>query len=86
MKLNILKSARRSLLYGIFFIGMAYSMLALSAKPMYAASCNCSEELAEALAYCSPLGGILQWVCPDGDYAVAHCRNGAIFVEYCPNT
>jgi hypothetical protein len=49
----------------VLLAGLAYSVLALtSARPVYASSCNCGEERAEASDFCQSRGGIVHFVCP----------------------
>ncbi len=69
--------------------GIAYSGLALSAKPVYASSCNCNEEQAEGIAFCEPYGGVYSFYCPVGDPArwLVTCNGGGqAYGEFCSGT
>jgi hypothetical protein len=36
----------------VLLAGLAYSLLAFNAKPVYASSCDCSEALEDAIGFC----------------------------------
>jgi len=66
MKTGAVRKARM-LALSVTFLGVfVYSILALSTKPAYASSCDCTEAHEEALEICNPNGGLLVFACPVG--------------------
>jgi len=45
----------RILAVGVFIAGLGYSVLALAVKPVYAATCDCSDEYGDATEFCAGL-------------------------------
>jgi hypothetical protein len=71
MKAQILRKIVNLTAGAALLTGIAYSGLALRAKPVYASSCNCTEELQDAERYCATHynGQFLVWpfICPSGN-------------------
>jgi hypothetical protein len=68
MKKNISRrSVAISALVVFLVSGVIYSAAALSAKPAFASSCDCADDLQEARAYCSSIlnGNLASFTCPD---------------------
>jgi len=90
MKRKAFAVARNWLVGTVLFVGFVYSVFALTvnAKPVYASSCNCSEEINEAFVYCQPHGGIRLFACPVGnppEWEVL-CNDLARTMEFCSGT
>jgi hypothetical protein len=70
MKTEVIKIVCKSVVSGFLLAGMAYSLLVITAKPAYAASCtNCSEELTDAHQFCQRTFGnpdLVSFSCSDG--------------------
>ena len=62
--------------------GLFYGGLALNSKPVYASSCNCTEEKMDAQAYCLRHygnGGIYSFSCPfDGSNYLFICAGDSL--------
>jgi hypothetical protein len=93
MKREVLTTARNWIAGSVLLAGLIYSVSAItvSAKPVYASSCNCSEEELEAQSFCSGRGGVNFFQCPiggppDGPAWVAQCGNGLATGESCSGT
>jgi hypothetical protein len=59
----------------VLFAGIAYASLAMTGKPAYASSCNCTEEEQDAEVYCIAhgLGDEVYFHCPVGSDSVFNC-------------
>lgn len=80
-----MRSVRTWLLYVILLTGMVYSALALTAKPVYAAGCNCQQAQSGVLLFCSGHGGVGGFWCTNGAQTFTFfCRDGEGGTVGCP--
>ncbi len=93
MKRETLTAARNWLVGSVLSAGFVYSLFALTLtpKPVYASSCNCVEEHAEADDYCANHGGLKSFNCPvggppQGPIWVAYCIDSHFTYEQCSGT
>ena len=93
MREQQIRKGRVWVLGGIVLAGLVYSVLALTltATPVYASSCNCSEEFTEAYQFCASHLGILSFGCPlncspQGPCWAVICRDNVDFGELCSGT
>ncbi len=66
MKRDTLRKASKWAISMTILAGLAYSILALTKEPSYAASCNCPENYLDAEEYCQQTTGhsaVGQFVC-----------------------
>jgi len=69
-------------------VGMAYSVLVVVSKPVYASTCDCdSDDEAYATAYCSfrNQGFVTSFVCPfqGSNYFEFTCEKGGPYISVC---
>jgi hypothetical protein len=84
-----MKSAKAWLLYVVLLVCMAYSALALTARPAYAAGCNCQQSLNWVIQFCGAYGvghgGPAGFWCTDGAPSFNfYCRDGTGGTVNCP--
>ena len=61
-----MRSRRAWMLYAILLTSMIYSALALTAKPVAAAGCDCNQAYQTAQQICSTHGGVIALKCANG--------------------
>lgn len=72
MKVGTVRRIVNWIASAVIFTGIAYSGLALRAKPVYASSCTCTEELQDAHVFCFERYGnnfVSDFQCPVGGSA-----------------
>ena len=72
MKAHSLKKIVNWTAVAVLFTGIGYAGLALNATPVYASTCNCTEERVDAGEYCFSQGGngaLTYFDCPVGGSA-----------------
>jgi hypothetical protein len=94
MREQQVRKGRMWIVVGVLLAGLAYSVLALTLtpSPVYASSCNCTEEGLEAAQVCSSHNGIRVFECPkntgcnNGPCWLVICNDGLLFGESCSST
>jgi hypothetical protein len=92
MKTETLRMVRVSVVSAALLVGLGHSILALTltSKPAYASSCNCTEEIQDAKAFCESQFGspTVRWFdCPTSNNSyLVRCEadpNGVTYAFYC---
>ncbi len=79
MKTRAVMKAWRVIASGVLLAGLLYSVLALTAKPVYASGCDCFEARQDAEEICSAYGGLRSISCNSTSTTVyAFCYEGVI--------
>jgi hypothetical protein len=80
MKTQGFRGVCKLVVYATLLVGMAYSALGVTSKPVYASSCDCdSDDVEAAFQYCVAHGGHVlgSFVCPwEDNYFEFWCVDG----------
>ena len=87
MKAQVPRLACTSIASLFLLAGLVYSALALAPTPVYAAACDCNEELQDATILCNEVhGNVVHFICPyNTNQYFVQCSTGQQFTPFCGN-